>query len=66
MRKGLLIGALVLTPFALLWYFYLGPRNTPANQAPLAELNAGSLATFQAEFNRAADEVRVVLLLSPT
>jgi hypothetical protein len=34
--------------------------------APLTTLDSTSLESFQADFNRAADAVRVLVLLSPT
>ncbi len=39
---------------------------TPAGQPPLAMLDVGSLATLKADFNRAAGETRMIVLLSPT
>lgn len=41
-------------------------HNVPASQPPLGLLDAGSLDTLRADFNRAADEVRIIVLLSPT
>jgi basic membrane lipoprotein Med (substrate-binding protein (PBP1-ABC) superfamily) len=41
-------------------------HNAPAAQAPLAFLDPGSLDTLRADFNRRADEVRIIVLLSPT
>lgn len=37
-----------------------------AAQPPLADLDGHTLAAFHDQFNRAADEVRIILLLSPT
>jgi hypothetical protein len=41
-------------------------HDTPAGQPPLAALDAGSLGTLKADFNRAVDETRMIVLLSPT
>ena len=57
------VAAIVLAAAA---YFNAGGHNAPANQAPLANLTTQSLEGFRADFNRAADRVRLVLLLSPT
>ncbi len=38
----------------------------PGGAAPLANLDAQSLASFRDRFNAAADEIRIILLLSPT
>jgi hypothetical protein len=44
----------------------LATHYTPAGQPTLATLDAASLATLKVEFNRAAGETRVIVLLSPT
>ena len=41
-------------------------RYVPAGQPGLGELTSNSLDTLKADFNGAADKVRIVLLLSPT
>jgi hypothetical protein len=41
-------------------------HDTPAGQPPLAYLDSASLATLKAEFNQAASETRLIVLLSPT
>jgi hypothetical protein len=40
-------------------------HQVPAGQAPLGELTSQSLDSLKAEFNRSADGIRIVLLLSP-
>jgi hypothetical protein len=54
---ALLVGALV--------YFY-GGSQPPAGQPPLQSLTAQNVAEIKNEFNAAKDDVRVLLLLSPT
>jgi hypothetical protein len=51
---------------ALIARYYLAGHRVPAGQPPLAELSSDSLDSLKADFNRSADGVRVVLLLSPT
>ena len=41
-------------------------HNAPAVQTPLAFLDQASLETLRADFNRRPDEVRIIVLLSPT
>lgn len=55
--------ALLLAIFVLPQFF---THNVPAAQPPLAFLDHGSLDTLRADFNRAANEVRLIVLLSPT
>jgi hypothetical protein len=45
-------------------YWITGHR-VPAGQPPLADLTRGSLDSLKADFNRSADGVRIILLLSP-
>jgi len=56
-------GLLGLAALALAWYF-LWSSITPKGQLPLTRLTNDNL--FVSQFNRAAPNVRMVLLLSPT
>jgi hypothetical protein len=49
----------------VLSYFYAGHR-TPSGQPPLVELEPTNFTTIENAFNAAKDEVRVLVLLSPT
>jgi hypothetical protein len=60
---GLAIVAIVLVAAA---YRYFGTHNVPAGQPALVTLDAASLDTLRADFNRSAGQTRVVILLSPT
>ena len=66
-RRGIVIvlSAAVTLGVAFGLYF-LGNHNTPGVQEPLTDLNAQTLETFKDRFNRASDQGRVILLLSPT
>lgn len=59
-------GALLLIPAIVLAFaigYGLMAHKTPVGQPPLAAMN---LEALKAEFNRASDRVRVIVLLSPT
>ena len=45
---------------------YFAGHQVPAGQPPLAELTSKSIGSLKADFNRSADGLRIVLLLSPT
>jgi hypothetical protein len=60
---GLALAALAL--FAGLFHLY-GGHQTPAGQAPLADLNAANLSELKNEFNGSQTNVRMLVLLSPT
>ena len=68
-RRKLLIALLVVLAVigagAFAWVRF-ATHDTPAGQPPLATLDAGSLAALKQDFNRAAGETRVIVLLSPT
>ncbi len=57
------VAALAL--FAGLFHLY-GGHQTPAGQAPLADLNAANLSELKNEFNGSQANVRMLVLLSPT
>ncbi len=46
--------------------YFTRARHAPAGQPAMVEVNAATLSTLQAEFNRTSDQLRVILLLSPT
>ena len=65
-RTTVIAGSIVAVAIALAWYVVGGPRVVPPGQPPLVTLSAAGLAELRADFNRDADKVRVILLLSPT
>jgi hypothetical protein len=46
--------------------YFSGNGHAPAGQPPLIEMSNSQLNTLQADFNRTAGSLRVILLLSPT
>ena len=50
---------------ALVWYRF-APRRVPAGQPPLVTLDANSLQSLRADFNRDANQMRLIILLAPT
>ena len=64
-RFAIPLGVVAVLAAAMLWYIY-GERRVPEGQPPLATLNASSLESLRADFNRDADRTRIILLLSPT
>jgi len=66
MKRAWLI-ALAAVVVVVLGGIYFGRTgHAPANQPPLVEMNGPTLSALQAEFNRTSNELRVILLLSPT
>jgi hypothetical protein len=64
-RRYLILGLLAVLVFGALAYFY-GGSQAPSGQRPLRSLTAHNIAELRDEFNLAKDDVRVLLLLSPT
>jgi hypothetical protein len=65
-RRGWIVAGLVAVVLLALAQRQLGTHDAPAGQPPLAHLDAQSLDMLRADFNRAAGEARIILLLSPT
>ena len=59
---GTILGAILV---AALFYFY-GGSQVPSGQPPLESVTAQNVTDIKAQFNLAKDDVRVLLLLSPT
>jgi hypothetical protein len=64
-RRSVGLGLAALAIFAGLFYLY-GGHQTPAGQAPLADLNEANLSELKNEFNGSQTNVRMLVLLSPT
>jgi hypothetical protein len=64
-RRWMVLAALgVCVALVVLPRFFT--HNTPGPQPPLGFLDARSVGTLRADFNRAANDVRIIVLLSPT
>jgi hypothetical protein len=61
-----LVWFLILGAALALGLYFLWPAVTPEGQPPLEQLKATNARQFADHFNRAAANVRMVLLLSPT
>ena len=64
-RKRVGIAGIALPALVAAVYLYAGSQ-VPAGQPPLRRLAADSIGEFAHRFNAERDDVRVVLLLSPT
>lgn len=58
-------GIVVLLAAAVAWYRF-APGEAPGGQPPLVAIDAEALEGLRADFNRYANETRLILLLSPT
>lgn len=55
----------IIAAFLIVWYLWLS-KGTPPGQPRLTSLTQNNLDHFKNDFNGAADESRLLLLLSPT
>ena len=55
----------IIATLVIVWYLWLA-KGTPPGQPPLTSLTRNNLDQFKRDFDGAADEARLVLLLSPT
>ena len=60
----IIVACVVAVAVAVLYQLF--GHQVPAGQPSLGELTSDSLDSLKADFNASADDVRIVLLLSPT
>jgi hypothetical protein len=65
MKRRYILGILVALLLGALVYVY-GGSQVPPGQPPLRRITAQNVGEIKSEFNAARDDVRVLLLLSPT
>jgi hypothetical protein len=66
MNRKYIAGVILAALLAAAGFYLYGGGRTPTGQAPLENLRAQNVAEIKNEFNAAKDDVRVLLLLSPT
>ena len=66
MKRQYITGAVIVALLVAAVLYLYGGGQTPAGQPPLQNLSAQSVGEIKNNFNTATDEVRVLLLLSPT
>jgi hypothetical protein len=64
--KAALFVAVAAIVLALAVCYYFAGHQVPAGQALLVNLTKDSLTVLKGEFNSTPDDVRIILLLSPT
>ena len=65
-RRRIVIGTwLTVLLVALAWWRF-GAHDVPSGQPPLATLDATTVSALREDFNAAAGQVRIIVLLSPT
>jgi len=65
-RRVRITAAVVVAAVLAAAAYLLVAHRAPEGQPPLAMLDAGSMGALRTDFNAAAGQVRVIVLLSPT
>ena len=65
-RRTFGVAGLVLLIAAVVAWYRFAPGEVPAGQPPLVTIDGGTLEGLKADFNRTANDTRLILLLSPT
>ena len=65
-RRTLFLFGLLLAVVGAFAFVRFATHDAPAGQPPLAYLDSTSLAALKTDFNRAAGETRLIVLLAPT
>ena len=65
-RQTLGVVGLVLVIAATVAWYRLAPVQAPAGQPPRVTIDAAALEALRADFNRYANETRLIVLLAPT
>jgi len=66
MKHKLVLAAILVAALTGAVLYFYGGGQAPPGQAPLRNLTAANLDGIKNSFNAAKDDVRVLLLLSPT
>ena len=66
MKRAYIVGSIPVALLAAAVLYLHGGGQTPAGQSLLKNLSAQNVGEIKNEFNAAKDDVRVLLLLSPT
>jgi hypothetical protein len=66
MKRKYLAGAAAAAILLLLLIYVYGGSQAPQGQPPLQTLTAQNISEIRNHFNAARDDVRILLLLSPT
>ena len=66
MKRNYILGGLLSVFLVGALVYYYGGSEAPSAQPPLETVTAQNLSDVKSQFNATKDDVRVLLLLSPT
>jgi len=62
----MIAASLAVTTVVLLFFYFFWGSSVPNGQQPLIRLNNSNVASIKEAFNASANDVRVIVMLSPT
>jgi len=62
----MIAASLAVTIVVLLFFYFFWGSNVPNGQRPLVRLNSSNVASIKEAFNASANDVRMIVMLSPT
>lgn len=65
-RKVIIAASLGITVLLLLSFYFFWGSAVPNGQQPLVRLNNSNFASLKDAFNASANDIRVMVMLSPT
>jgi hypothetical protein len=65
-RKGMISVSLAIAILLLLVFYFFWGSSVPSGQQPLVRLNGTNMASLRDAFNSSANDVRLIVMLSPT
>jgi hypothetical protein len=65
-RKGIIAASVAIVIALLLSFYLFWGSSVPNGQQPLIRLNSSNFASLKETFNASANDVRLIVMLSPT
>ena len=65
-RKGIIVAVVAVAIVLLLFFYFFWGSSMPNGQQPLVRLNRSNFASLKEAFDASANDVRVMVMLSPT
>jgi hypothetical protein len=65
-RKGIIAAFLGIAILLLLSFYFFWGSSVPNGQQPLVKLNSSNFVSIKDAFNASANDVRLIVMLSPT
>jgi len=65
-RKVVITLPIVIAAVVLLYFYFFWGSNVPKGQQPLVRLDSSNITSLKDAFNSSSNDVRLIVMLSPT